>query len=242
MSRIEELLQQVRVFDEPEHLAHNRNMGLYDLIRYIDLPKDQIVIGDIGCYSGVTTEFFALHANKVYSVDDWEINEEIMDGRRMEKAERLFGEVLSKYSNVTKIKVDTIKAASLFDIQCFDLVYLDGVHRYDLVRSRIESYLPKVKMGGYLAVHDYHIDDVSRAFRDVLGEPVNVFHDYSALYKKKGSYNPIQFSSVLVEFKPTPTPQPEIVATATPTPTPTSKPVESKKIEFIKEIKPTETK
>jgi len=236
MSRIEELLQQVRVFDEPEHLAHNRNMGLHDLLRYIDLPKDQVIIGDIGCYSGVTTEFFALHANKVYSVDDWEINEEIMDGIRLQKAERLFNEVLSKYPNVTKIKVDTTKAASLFDIQCFDLVYLDGVHRYDLVRRRIEEYLPKVKMGGYLAVHDYHIDDVSRAFRDVLGEPINVFHDYSALFKQKGNYNPIQFSSVLVEFKPTP--KPEITATATPTP----KPVESKKIEFIKEIKPTETK
>jgi hypothetical protein len=240
MSRIEELSRGIRVFDEPENLAHNLNLGLYDLLRHIDLPKDQVVIGDIGCYSGVTTEMFALSANKVYAVDDWAMTEEIQDGRRLEKAERLLDEVRAKYSNVTKIKVDTIKGADLFDIQCFDLVYLDGVHTYDIVRRRIEAYLPKVKMGGYLAVHDYHIPDVSRAFRDVLGEPTNVFYDQSALYRRPGNYNPIQFSSVLVEFKPTPTPQPEATPEVKPTATP--KPVETKKVEFIKEIKPTETK
>jgi hypothetical protein len=38
--------------------------------------------------------------------------------------------------------------------QCFDIVYIDGGHAYDVVRSDIEHYSPLVKPGGYLVIDD----------------------------------------------------------------------------------------
>jgi predicted O-methyltransferase YrrM len=37
----------------------------------------------------------------------------------------------------------------------FDLVFIDGLHTYDAVRSDMELSLPKLKQGGTLAFHDY---------------------------------------------------------------------------------------
>src|SRR5450759_1111756 len=37
----------------------------------------------------------------------------------------------------------------------FDLVFIDGLHTYDAVRSDVELSLPKLKPGGTLALHDY---------------------------------------------------------------------------------------
>ena len=44
-----------------------------------------------------------------------------------------------------------------------DFVYLDGDHQYEPVKSEIEAWYPKVRVGGILAGHDYversHIEE-----------------------------------------------------------------------------------
>lgn len=47
------------------------------------------------------------------------------------------------------------EAAPLFYNNYFDLVYLDGDHRYEFVKQDIELWYDKIKIGGILSGHDY---------------------------------------------------------------------------------------
>jgi len=58
-------------------------------------------------------------------------------------------------NNVTILRKDSVQVSSLFVNEFFDFVYLDTFHNYELIHSELEAYLPKVKIGGYLAEDDY---------------------------------------------------------------------------------------
>ena len=47
-----------------------------------------------------------------------------------------------------------------------DYIYIDGNHDYDFVKSDIENYYKKVRIGGILAGHDINIPDVLKAVRE----------------------------------------------------------------------------
>jgi len=227
MDRIQELLQEVRVFDGPSNLAENRLIGLYDLLRFIDLPKDQIVMGEVGSYSGTTTELFSYFAKNVYAIDTWETSLEIQDGFRIQKAERLFDEMLDRSPNVVKVKCETIlKGSELVEEEAFDFLYMDGTHDYESVKTRLQAYISKVKPGGYIALHDCHLEQVRRAFEEVVGTDLHLFHDQSALYRKPGNLNTVQCNSILLSLRAAPTP----------TPTPTPEPIVEEVVDVV-EIK-----
>lgn len=46
------------------------------------------------------------------------------------------------------------KALSLIDNEKFDFIFIDGDHNYDAVKNDFEMYLPTVKSGGIIALHD----------------------------------------------------------------------------------------
>ena len=56
------------------------------------------------------------------------------------------------------VRLTSEEAVEMFDNEHFDLVYIDADHRYEAVKRDIEMWLPKVKLGGILAGHDYHIE------------------------------------------------------------------------------------
>lgn len=64
---------------------------------------------------------------------------------------------------------DAIRVLRTYEDQSIDFAFLDDCHEYGHVFSEIETALPKIKVGGVLAGHDYQMDDVSRAVRDTLG-------------------------------------------------------------------------
>jgi hypothetical protein len=47
------------------------------------------------------------------------------------------------------------KAALEFPNNYFDFVYLDADHTYEAVKKDLESWYPKIKIGGVLSGHDY---------------------------------------------------------------------------------------
>lgn len=51
--------------------------------------------------------------------------------------------------------MSSVDASKLYADASLDLVYLDGDHSYDGVRSDIDAWLPKVRSGGILAGHDF---------------------------------------------------------------------------------------
>ena len=69
----------------------------------------------------------------------------------------------------------------------FDLVYIDASHWYDDVVNDINTWLPKIKNGGYLAGHDYIEGiDVLYAVNDFFGKTHSItrYPDSSWVIKK----------------------------------------------------------
>lgn len=86
------------------------------------------------------------------------------------------------------VRMDSARAARLFDPGSLDLVFVDGDHSYDGCAGDIRAYLPLVKPGGIIAGHDFGdferrtfgldrpvYDGVERAVREAFGDKFNVY-------------------------------------------------------------------
>jgi predicted O-methyltransferase YrrM len=129
----------------------NRTQGLFMLCD--DIIKPDFTIAEVGSYAGVSSEVLALHCKKLYCIDTWE--DWNHDGIIFQAME-LFDKMKSLYSHVDKLHMRGDEAVSMFPDEHFDLVYIDASHWYDDVINDINTWLPKIKNGGYLAGHDYH--------------------------------------------------------------------------------------
>jgi len=70
--------------------------------------------------------------------------------------ERFFNKVLQKYpKNIIKHKGYSLPVSAEFENESVDLIFLDGDHEYDGLKADIEAWLPKLRVGGFLAGHDY---------------------------------------------------------------------------------------
>jgi hypothetical protein len=79
-------------------------------------------------------------------------------------------------------------ASNLFPDQSFDLVYIDASHWYKDVIFDINTWLPKVKKGGYLAGHDYIPGiDTFNAVNDIFGKThsITVYPDSSWVIRNR---------------------------------------------------------
>ncbi len=72
-----------------------------------------------------------------------------------------------------------------FEDNSIDFIYIDGNHSYEDTKKDIELYLPKVKPNGYIAGHDYmeHFQGCIDAVKETVGEPDEIFRDYSWIKK-----------------------------------------------------------
>ena len=70
---------------------------------------------------------------------------------------------------INPIKMESIEASKLYKDASLDVVFIDGAHDFDNVQNDIKAWLPKVKVGGYIAGHDYSWDpEVRRAVHTVF--------------------------------------------------------------------------
>ena len=58
----------------------------------------------------------------------------------------------------TVIKGDSTLVHGLFEDGKYDAVFIDGNHSYEYVKKDLENYLPKVKKGGIVALHDVNFE------------------------------------------------------------------------------------
>lgn len=136
---------------------------------------------ELGSYSGESLSIMAGHGTfkKIICVDKWSEYSSV--------AEPLFDEVVASLQlshpelEVVKRKMTTNRAHKRIRDKSVDLVYIDALHTYDAVRQDIFNWIPKVKLYGYLAGHDYswRFAGVIRAIYELLGKPDIVFGDGS---------------------------------------------------------------
>jgi predicted O-methyltransferase YrrM len=99
----------------------------------------------------------------------------------------LFDNMISLYPHVDKLHMRGDEASKLFPDEHFDLVYIDASHWYDDVVNDINTWLPKIKSGGYLAGHDYiECNDVLYVVNDYFGKTHSItrYPDSSWVIKK----------------------------------------------------------
>lgn len=130
---------------------------------------------EIGCWQGVSTEFWALHCAVVVAVDPWP---DILVRRRFQAR-------VSTYPNVQMVEGYSPSALVGIPYNSFDMVYIDGDHDYDPVKKDIEASLPLVKKDGWIAGHDYgSCPGVQQAVDELLGPPQYRFSDGSWALQK----------------------------------------------------------
>jgi predicted O-methyltransferase YrrM len=73
---------------------------------------------------------------------------------------------------INLIKGNSLDVVSKYEDNSLDFVFIDGSHEYEDVKADILAYLPKVKVGGILAGHDYDNawQGVVKAVNETLGE------------------------------------------------------------------------
>jgi hypothetical protein len=126
---------------------------------------------EVGCCQGESGEIAAQYLGELVCVDSW-------DGG-FQKFEAIFDRRLEKFTNIRKLKGPSHEIAREFPDGTADVVYIDAMHDYENVKRDVLSWFPKVRMGGYIAGHDYdaletHVG-VVQAVDQLLGKPEKIF-------------------------------------------------------------------
>lgn len=156
--------------------------GLKEFCEYVrkSFNNDEMILAEIGCWAGVSTQLFADYFRQVYAIDPWEKTKgTISADYDMQEVERLFDQN-TKGLSVIKRKARSEDIAHEFPDDFFDLVYIDGEHTYEAVCRDIDNYIGKCKIA--IAGHDYwpgRFDGVIKAVNEKLGLPDHVFDDTS---------------------------------------------------------------
>jgi hypothetical protein len=68
------------------------------------------------------------------------------------------------------MKATSVEAAPAITDEYLDLVFIDAQHTYEACKEDIETWLPKVRKGGFITRHDYRWDGVNRAVQEFSQE------------------------------------------------------------------------
>ena len=164
-------------------------MNVGDLIEELNtIPADYEV--EFGRYYAMpASEFLPLENNsikKIYSIDPWQggySNRDPAALSDMKAVEAKFDRQAGYNDKVEKMKMTSLDASQLFSDGSLDIVYIDGDHSYEAVKTDVISWKLKVKNGGLLCGHDYCFGKVVRALNEVMERvPDQTFADNSWLY------------------------------------------------------------
>jgi predicted O-methyltransferase YrrM len=152
---------------------------------------------EVGCWKGRSAAFMAVEIHnsgksiRFDCVDTWNgsATEQSHQADSAVKSGTLYEKFISNTDCVKHIitpkRGDSVEMASTYEDDSLDFVFLDGDHRYECVKADIQAWLPKMKVGGILAGHDYGwCEDVRKAVHELLGEGTDSYTDrYGIGYK-----------------------------------------------------------
>lgn len=114
-------------------------------------------VAEIGTERGKFAAIIAENCDKLYCIDLWKNYEGYRQHVSDEEYEEIFQDCknrLSKY-DVSFIREDSVKAASLFGDEYLDGIYLDANHTYKAVLQDLRSWWRVLKSGGICSGHDF---------------------------------------------------------------------------------------
>ena len=191
-------------------MKHGDEMMLGDIIALntlLDINNPKSIL-EIGCWTGNCTCLFGLwvkaYGGKVYSIDPFTGSPGSEQEKLASPVKEQFLYNLKKFGledTVTLLEGTSDDYADLD--QKFDMVFIDGDHRYSQVKKDIDNYLPKVNDGGILAGHDlnsgfYKEEHVENDWVDGIHHGVTkAVMEHAGINRlDSGSYNSIWFKEV----------------------------------------------
>jgi len=170
--------------------------GLQDMIAHINSisPTKDMRLIEIGAYAGESTAIFCQNFKAVVTIDPflngYDSGDSASHAAPFSQVYAVFCKRMQKYANYTLIQKTSDDAVKeLMDqpvVHCFDVVYIDGMHRYEQVKKDILNYSKIVKIDGFITGHDYVSGwgEVVRAVNEFCVKPDMVFRDGSWLVRK----------------------------------------------------------
>jgi predicted O-methyltransferase YrrM len=148
------------------HMSFEERLELFRLA--LQLPQG-FTVCEIGSYLGASTAFLAaaatIRGGHVHAVDTWR-NDAMPDGpgedtfKRFSDNTRLFQHVITTHRGLAADMKHRVGAV--------DLLFVDGDHSYEGALADLTNYGPKIKAGGFLVVHDFGYEGVSRAVSEAF--------------------------------------------------------------------------
>lgn len=151
------------------------------IMAFVDLVRENashgMRVAEVGVYDGTTSFAYAdiikQHEGHLYLVDWFKGNENLFEGHHkyQEDGDPLYREVVGEIerrglkNHVTVLYGRSTDMARMIEDRSLDICFLDADHSYKGCSSDIESYYPKVKMGGILCGHDCEDINISHLFR-----------------------------------------------------------------------------
>lgn len=124
---------------------------------------------EVGCWKGKSAAYMAVeiaNSNKnieFYCIDTWGGSIEHQEGYNLVE---LYDVFTSNMKPVEKyhipMRMASLDAVEKFEDNSLDFVFIDASHEYEDIKNDIFAWLPKVKVGGVLAGHDYYPEDPDR--------------------------------------------------------------------------------
>jgi predicted O-methyltransferase YrrM len=168
--------------------TEHSKQGLRDMVNFIGKTNDlsKMTMVEIGTYRGDSTIIFAKAFRNVITIDPFKsgiggINNSV----DMNIVYRQYLNNVKGFKNIRLIKDFSYNVVKTFEDGEIDVVYVDGLHTYKAVKQDTKEWVPKIKKGGYITGHDYHLKKfpgVVKAVIECLGK-VKTFKDTSWLSK-----------------------------------------------------------
>lgn len=116
---------------------------LFRLVRSLEDP----LVGEIGRFKGGSTFLLAAAGARVVSIDN-DLERQAVDAPPLARA-------LERYGLRDRVEI-VIGDSRTYPVErgTFDLVFVDGDHRYEGVRADFEHWWPAVANGGHMLFHD----------------------------------------------------------------------------------------
>ena len=170
-----------------QHYYHNIQgwftfPGFYSNI--VKQAKNGYHFVEVGAWKGCSTAFMGVEilnsgkAIKFDAIDTWEGSEEHIDPNSsfyeplLTVEDGLYEHFLDNIkplgNTVNVIRMPSTKAAQQYEDNSLNFVFIDAAHDYENVCQDIKAWLPKLKVGGLLAGHDFNHQPIKQALADTL--------------------------------------------------------------------------
>ena len=149
----------------PEYLKR----GLQSTCNFVSSLAEIKKVCEIGTYRGESTKIFLSEFKNIdeyVGVDPYSVDfnsDGLFTPELVKEIENEFLAKIKDYPSARLLKKSSVDACKDFSDQYFDFIYVDGCHQEASVISDINSWLPKVKKGGFISFHDVDNHQVQSA-------------------------------------------------------------------------------